>query len=369
MPTTYNPSWNYKQKNQYFQERFADKLITELEPYSNVIYEMFNEGEWYNQTYRKAHEEHFLRFFNDRTDALLMSNADHISGFDEHNNSEIDIVSRHRPAWTGNHSTFVSGFNQTPVKSYFMSECIPEYNGTNMSVDTIRQGAWEAAIAGTGWVAQNDTSFGWDPNAAIASQAANRDAVYDNIGHVANFFNDLGVEFWNMAPNTSLSSTGMCLADTGDEYVVYAANGGTFWVNLSAGIGKTFSVQWYNPRTGVLTSSGSVSGATLKYFTAPDSKDWVLRLTTGAQISGDANGDGVVNDQDASLLSSNWLKSSGATWFEGDFNGDGAVNEKDASILAGNWGVSASATSSVPEPGMFAVLAVALLLMGIKRKG
>jgi hypothetical protein len=79
---------------------------------------------------------------------------------------------------------------------------------------------------------------------------------------------------------------------------------------------------------------------------------------------GDANGDGVVNDVDASILGAHWL-AGGATWAMGDFNADGYVNDKDAAIMAAHWGPVAG-ESSVPEPGTMAMLASILAIMGVK---
>ena len=45
-----------------------------------------------------------------------------------------------------------------------------------------------------------------------------------------------------------------------------------------------------------------------------------------------------VDDKDASILGSHWLRSIDATWADGDFNNDGAVNDTDAAILAAHWG-------------------------------
>jgi probable HAF family extracellular repeat protein len=71
-------------------------------------------------------------------------------------------------------------------------------------------------------------------------------------------------------------------------------------------------------------------------------------------VPGDANGDGVVDDKDASILGANWLHS--GTWLDGDFNGDGNINDADAAILAAHWGEGAG-EESVPEPGSLALLA------------
>lgn len=58
--------------------------------------------------------------------------------------------------------------------------------------------------------------------------------------------------------------------------------------------------------------------------------------TTGTGKAGDINGDGAVNLNDLSILSSNWNKT-GMTAAQGDLNGDGAVNLNDLSILSSNW--------------------------------
>jgi peptidoglycan/xylan/chitin deacetylase (PgdA/CDA1 family) len=57
--------------------------------------------------------------------------------------------------------------------------------------------------------------------------------------------------------------------------------------------------------------------------------------TTGK--AGDVNGDGAINLNDLSIVSSNWNKT-GMTAAQGDLNGDGAVNLNDLSILSSNWG-------------------------------
>jgi hypothetical protein len=82
---------------------------------------------------------------------------------------------------------------------------------------------------------------------------------------------------------------------------------------------------------------------------------------------GDANGDGSVDDTDASILGANWLKQSGATWGMGDFNEDGKVNDKDAAIMAANW-APAGGGSSVPEPGTLVLLASAAVALCFRRR-
>jgi len=325
MPETYNASWNKYQKNQYFQERFCDKLIVELDGYSNVIYEMCNEGDWYDKWYdrtiRNAYEQHFLAFFRARCDNLLLTNTDHVPGDDPHNDSKVDVVTLHGD-WTNRFSDFQSGFQTSPARPYLMSEPVPGWDGVNNTLATIRQSMWEVTMAGAGWVNQNDPSFGWDPYAAIVSQATVRNEAYDYAGHCACFFNDSGVGFSNMGPDGALSSTGICLAREGVEYAVYAPTGGNVTVDLSAAPGgSTFSVRWYNPRTGSFTSENDAQGGGVRNFSAPDGNDWVLHISKDL-TSSDTDSDGM-NDGWEIDNGLNYEDPSDATV---DSDGDGFTN-------------------------------------------
>ena len=95
----------------------------------------------------------------------------------------------------------------------------------------------------------------------------------------------------------------------------------------------------------ILPYLGSIDEFKIETFTIPD------------RLLGDANGDDVVNDEDASILGSHWLASGGYT--DGDFNEDGVINDKDAAILAAHWGETAPG-ASVPEPQAILLLLTAL---------
>jgi len=280
MPEAFDPAWSWREQNQYFQERFCARLIAELADCSNVIYEMFNEGEWYDRLKRHRHEQHFLAFFRSRCSNLLLSNTDHIAGDDPHQDAKLDVVTLHPKDWVGHFAVFESGFRKTPPKAYLYSEPVPEFNGETPSLDDVRRSVWETALAGAGWVNQNDTSFGWDERTAIGAQAAARDRAYDLAGHCARFFNHGEVPFWEMEPQGKLAGTGVCLAKTGHEYLVYSASGGAFTVDLSAARDTMFDVRWYHPRTGRFHASASVAGGHADArFTTPFEGDAVLQLS------------------------------------------------------------------------------------------
>ncbi len=81
----------------------------------------------------------------------------------------------------------------------------------------------------------------------------------------------------------------------------------------------------------------------------------LVYLPIGAPAPGDANGDGVVDEDDLAILAANWGEAA-ATWGIGDFNGDRVVGPADAAILAANWDHDAREAQSVPEPSMPAML-------------
>ena len=70
---------------------------------------------------------------------------------------------------------------------------------------------------------------------------------------------------------------------------------------------------------------------------------------------GDANGDGLVDDDDLSILLAHWTGATGTDgrWATGDFNGNGAVSDPDLSILLANW----TGPGAVPEPATLALVA------------
>ena len=69
----------------------------------------------------------------------------------------------------------------------------------------------------------------------------------------------------------------------------------------------------------------------------PFYRDQILSIITSS-IPGDANGDGVVDGSDVTILASNWQQMSDLGTEVGDFNGDGIVDGSDVTILAGEFG-------------------------------
>ena len=100
-------------------------------------------------------------------------------------------------------------------------------------------------------------------------------------------------------------------------------------------------------------------------------RSWLYGVTVntgggGPQpLDGDLNGDGTVSSADLDIVRGNWGQTvTGAG--NGDANDDGVVNSGDLDIVRANWGRTAAA--AVPEPGILAMLLVALGCAALRRR-
>ena len=105
------------------------------------------------------------------------------------------------------------------------------------------------------------------------------DNFRDNLGYLVRYARKLNLA--QVTPRGELSSTGFCLAQTpgvGAEYLVYAPNGGSFTLDLSAmPITRSLAVEWFNPADGkTITQRPVPAGSRSQSFSAPFYGDAVL---------------------------------------------------------------------------------------------
>jgi uncharacterized repeat protein (TIGR01451 family) len=126
-------------------------------------------------------------------------------------------------------------------------------------------------------------------NGICASPDTRWDDFRDNLGYILRYSRKLNLA--NVTPRSSLSSTSRCLAQTpsvGAEYLIYAPDGGSFTVNLSAmSSSRSLKVEWLNPSTGATTVASPIpAGSSSQSFTPPFSGDAVLYLVDAAGHAG-----------------------------------------------------------------------------------
>jgi len=86
------------------------------------------------------------------------------------------------------------------------------------------------------------------------------------------------------------------------------------------------------------------------------------QATLPARLPGDANGDGIVDLADLTILARNWKKP--GDWSTGDFNGDGFVDLADLTILARNWKKTIGDMAGVETDGLSWAAALASVTFG-----
>jgi hypothetical protein len=98
--------------------------------------------------------------------------------------------------------------------------------------------------------------------------------IRNALGSAATYANRMNLVA--MTPQSSLSSTGFCLANAGVEYLVYQPASKPFTLRMPAG---TYQFEWFNPSTNMVTANGPiiVPGGN-QSFTAPFAGDAVLYL-------------------------------------------------------------------------------------------
>jgi hypothetical protein len=107
-----------------------------------------------------------------------------------------------------------------------------------------------------------------------------RDRMWDQTRHALEFFHAY-LPFNEMQPYNGLTSdtADYCLAKPGKIYVIYLPNGGSTELKVQA---ATYSVDWYNPRSGGPLLRGSVQQiigpGSKSVGQAPDDqgKDWAV---------------------------------------------------------------------------------------------
>jgi dienelactone hydrolase len=168
----------------------------------------------------------------------------------------------------------------------WLAEGDVNFNRQTHGTDKCRRAAWRIFTAGAAGLAAGfrGTTLGMD-KAEIYYDNRQRFASFDvaDSGHVRQLqhlydFVTLRTGFRDLNPAQSLvESPNLCLANPGQEYVVYAPAGGEVRLDLAGTLGS-FSVGRLNPRTGAYEGRAWIEGGAKRALPLPDTNDWVLHL-------------------------------------------------------------------------------------------
>ena len=145
----------------------------------------------------------------------------------------------------------------------------------------IRQATlWGTFMAGGAGV---EYYFGYQlpENDLLLEDFRSRDQSWDYCRIALGFFRDQKIPLTKMTNadelvgNAAHDNSVYCLAQKGQLYLVYLPKGGAAALDLSAAPG-TFTLSWFNPRTGGLpTAATPATGGTKLTLTAASTDDWL----------------------------------------------------------------------------------------------
>ncbi len=138
-----------------------------------------------------------------------------------------------------------------------------------------RQVSWGIAVAG-GYGSTGDKNKYNDGSPYFSANWHSEPKEYDDVKHLIAFFTQKGLEYWKMNSANELvtGDRTYALAEPGRQYVVYAAVGGQFTLQVLAG---KYTATLFNPSTGEYKSLEEQTGEKVS-ITLPDNTDWVVYL-------------------------------------------------------------------------------------------
>ena len=274
-----------------YQDAFVQKVIDTVNDQPNVLWEISEEAPD-NSTWWQGHMIALMHTYEAGKPfqhpvgyPTLNVSASNDSGLYNSNADWVAPAARTSPT-----SSCGSG---TPACKVNINDSDHSYFGMwNDSAQTNRNYVWENFANGNQvmfmdpyliyWTSGNRNLCQSPSNGVCSGPDSRWNNMRDNLGYTVNYANKM--DLLKMTPQGGLSSTGYCLAQTpsvGAEYLVYAPNGGSFTVNLSATT-RVLNVEWFAPSSGTTTSGGNVSGGSTQTFTPPFSGDAVLYLVDAA---------------------------------------------------------------------------------------
>lgn len=163
---------------------------------------------------------------------------------------------------------------------------IGERTPVNLTRDQHRFTLWGLVTSGGYGAAGDSRIFAEGPNGeparVIMTGSWHEAREYDDIETLVRFWTTRGIPYWEMRPQQAViqeTPRTYALGIEGEEYVVYAAAGGS--IDLALPPGK-YGVLEFDPRYGSSKLRADIAGGEPATITLPDDRDWVLHITRQA---------------------------------------------------------------------------------------
>ena len=241
------------------QAAYIRKVVDTVSDFDNVLYEVINEGgqkEWdwwvaktvrdHEQSKPKQHPIGITGHGAEKLADMLASPAEWISP------GRNDGYGDNPPAWDGKKVSLLD------------TDHIWGVGGNSGWV-------WKSFLRGHNPIFMDP----YDDKVLAAGNPSQWDPLRRAMGHVRRLSQRFNLA--EMSPHDKVSSSKFCLAQPGEEYLVWISNGGETAVDLTSAPG-TFAIEWIHPTDGSVTERGTVDGGALRGFLPPLQTDMVLHL-------------------------------------------------------------------------------------------
>lgn len=255
------------------QEAYVRKVIDTVNDLDNVLYEITNEDT--GSPANTAWQYHFIRFIQ-RTEAA------------KHQQHPVGMTA----TWPGGDTALLASpadwispaarLSVADGRKVILNDTDHSYFWTGLKADgpaAQRAWVWENFTRGSQCLFMDpylDPSHDPGRNQPVSGQP---DPYWETLRKTMGLTRTIA-ERMNLAaakPHDELASAKFCLADPGNEYLMYLPQGGEVTVDLSVASG-ILSVEWIDPSEGTITRAEPVYGEGKRTLRAPFAGDAVVRL-------------------------------------------------------------------------------------------
>lgn len=277
-------NWNLGEENTQSpeQQRAMARYIHDLDPYHHLIV-VHTFPNWQDRVYPEL--------LGDRS---VLTGASLQNGWNNAHQRTLKWVTESaragRPWVVANDEQNPASLGVPPDPGYAGFSGRTQDDGPSYDLHDIRKATlWGTIMAGGAGV---EYYFGYKlpQNDLVCEDFRSRDRSWDYCRIALDFFREHQIPFWEMTNADALignarhDNSKYCLAKPGSVYLVYLPAGGTSDIDLS-GVSGTFTVRWFEPRSGGPLQQGSVlqvaGGGKAALGTPPQdaSEDWLVVIT------------------------------------------------------------------------------------------
>ena len=266
------------------QEAYVKKTIDTLNDLDNVLYEISNESHA-NSVNWQYHMITFIKSYEagkPKQHPVGMTTEYPGADYSELTNSPADWISPYASQRQGAHGQNYD-YRSSPPAADGRKVIIADTDhlwGLGGNTDWV----WKSFLRGLNPIFMDlDPKHDLDPyhmeGGEYRVSLPNWESIRSAMGHTREFAER--VDLASMTPQTEVASSGYCMANEGEEYLVYlpADDDGSVEKTVSVDLSSAsaaLAVEWFNPRTAETILAGTTRGGTIKEFTAPFPGEAVL---------------------------------------------------------------------------------------------